>query len=316
MKRVHLDYRDFDVMGLWSSETWTTSSSTFLEPHLVDRKPASRKKHPTTTERPKRPVPPKTLTCHVCLKGFSRKAILNAHQMSHDLTCLQCGLQSETTAAFEAHRSFHQGELEERLNVVQSVPTTTAWALSPEELDRYLMECQASISLNPRATSSSQPTHPNRALAGRIVRSRRVIELDVSTNTLTWFGSGTTSLICSGCGSSFSLPDYERHQCRLQDTQCYSSELFVDSILPNLFKWEVVCLFDKYGDIESCVCMQNDHYEGSKFAYVEMANNEQAYAAMRGIQGNIMTGYNLRIQKARHVWGNSRGNGRLFGVGV
>lgn len=142
MKRVRLDYTDVDAMGAWSSETWTTSRSTFQESRPIDGKTGSRRKSAMITERRKRPKDysdpfkagpsfmlathesPKALTCNVCLKHFSRKAVLDAHRMSHNLTCLQCGCQSETAEAYKAHESLHQEELEKRLNVVVSTTPT------------------------------------------------------------------------------------------------------------------------------------------------------------------------------------------------
>jgi hypothetical protein len=144
MKRVRLDYTDVDAMGAWSSKTWTTSRSTFQELRSIDGKTGSRRKPATIAERRKPPKDhpdpfkagpsfkpathelPKALTCNVCLKHFSRKAVLDAHQMSHNLTCLQCGCQSETAEAYKAHESMHQEELEKRLNAVVSTTPSAA----------------------------------------------------------------------------------------------------------------------------------------------------------------------------------------------
>jgi hypothetical protein len=146
MKRVRLDYTDVDAMRAWSSETWTTSRSTFQESRSIDGKTSSRRKSAMIAERRKRlkdysdpfkagpsfklatHESPKALTCNVCLRHFSRKAVLDAHRMSHNLTCLQCGCQSETAEAYKAHQYLHQEELEKRLNTVVPATPTMSYA--------------------------------------------------------------------------------------------------------------------------------------------------------------------------------------------
>jgi len=52
----------------------------------------------------------KALTCNVCLKGFSKETVLDAHQRSHNLICCQRGRQFESVAAYEAHRALHKSD--------------------------------------------------------------------------------------------------------------------------------------------------------------------------------------------------------------
>src|ERR1700733_7517825 len=120
MKRVLLDYTDIDMTRVWPSETWTTPKSTFLESQSIDGKAGSRRKPATAIERRKQRKD-NSLTCNICFKRFSRKAVLDAHRMSHELTCLQCGCQSETVIAHQEHQFLHKEELHKRLNAV--VPT-------------------------------------------------------------------------------------------------------------------------------------------------------------------------------------------------
>ncbi|TVY68654.1 putative RNA-binding protein [Lachnellula suecica] len=78
------------------------------------------------------------------------------------------------------------------------------------------------------------------------------------------------------------------------------SNLFVTGIHPKLSEHEVTRLFEKYGDVEKCQIMLDPHTKESRgFGFVKMVTAEQADAAKEGLQGEVIEGRTLSIEKAR-----------------
>ncbi|TVY57643.1 putative RNA-binding protein C25G10.01 [Lachnellula cervina] len=78
------------------------------------------------------------------------------------------------------------------------------------------------------------------------------------------------------------------------------SNLFVTGIHPKLSELEVTRLFEKYGDVEKCQIMLDPHSKESRgFGFVKMVTADQADAAKEGLQGEVIEGRTLSIEKAR-----------------
>ncbi|PBP24944.1 RNA recognition domain-containing protein [Diplocarpon rosae] len=78
------------------------------------------------------------------------------------------------------------------------------------------------------------------------------------------------------------------------------SNLFVTGIHPRLSEQEVTRLFEKYGDVEKCQIMLDPHTKESRgFGFVKMVTADQADAAKEGLQGEVIEGRTLSIEKAR-----------------
>ncbi|KAG9233994.1 hypothetical protein BJ875DRAFT_505016 [Amylocarpus encephaloides] len=78
------------------------------------------------------------------------------------------------------------------------------------------------------------------------------------------------------------------------------SNLFVTGIHPRLSEQEVTRLFEKYGEVEKCQIMLDPHTKESRgFGFVKMDTAEQADAAKEGLQGEVIEGRTLSIEKAR-----------------
>ncbi len=78
------------------------------------------------------------------------------------------------------------------------------------------------------------------------------------------------------------------------------SNLFVTGIHPRLSEAEVTRLFEKYGEVEKCQIMRDPHSKESRgFGFVKMVTSDQADAAKEGLQGELIEGRTLSIEKAR-----------------
>lgn len=78
------------------------------------------------------------------------------------------------------------------------------------------------------------------------------------------------------------------------------SNLFVTGIHPRLSEQDVTRLFEKYGDVEKCQIMLDPHTKESRgFGFVKMVTADQADAAKEGLQGEVIEGRTLSIEKAR-----------------
>ncbi|TAQ85405.1 hypothetical protein B7494_g6263 [Chlorociboria aeruginascens] len=92
------------------------------------------------------------------------------------------------------------------------------------------------------------------------------------------------------------------------------SNLFVTGIHPRLSEIEVTRLFEKYGDVEKCQIMLDPHTKESRgFGFVKMVTAEQADAAKEGLQGEVIEGRTLSIEKARRSRPRTPTPGKYFG---
>ncbi|RYP61062.1 hypothetical protein DL769_007886 [Monosporascus sp. CRB-8-3] len=86
------------------------------------------------------------------------------------------------------------------------------------------------------------------------------------------------------------------------------SNLFVTGIHPRLSEAEVTRLFEKYGEVEKCQIMKDPHTKESRgFGFVKMVTSDQADAAKDGLQGEVIEGRTLSIEKARRARPHGRG---------
>ncbi|KAI1319189.1 RNA-binding domain-containing protein [Xylariaceae sp. FL0255] len=92
------------------------------------------------------------------------------------------------------------------------------------------------------------------------------------------------------------------------------SNLFVTGIHPRLSESEVTRLFEKYGEVEKCQIMKDPHTKESRgFGFVKMVTSEQADAAKDGLQGEMIEGRTLSIEKARRARPRTPTPGKYFG---
>ncbi|KAH8700779.1 hypothetical protein BGW36DRAFT_425588 [Talaromyces proteolyticus] len=92
------------------------------------------------------------------------------------------------------------------------------------------------------------------------------------------------------------------------------SNLFVTGIHPRLTEADISRLFEKYGDVENCSIMIDPHTKESRgFGFVKMVTAEQADAAKEGLQGEVIEGRTLSIEKARRARPRTPTPGKYFG---
>lgn len=92
------------------------------------------------------------------------------------------------------------------------------------------------------------------------------------------------------------------------------SNLFVTGIHPKLTEQEVTRLFEKYGEVEKCQIMRDPHSKESRgFGFVKMVTSDMADAAKDGLQGEMIEGRTLSIEKARRSRPRTPTPGKYFG---
>lgn len=92
------------------------------------------------------------------------------------------------------------------------------------------------------------------------------------------------------------------------------TNLFVTGIHPRLSEEEVSRLFEKYGDVEKCNIMRDPHTRESRgFGFVKMMAPEQADAAKDSLQGEVIEGRTLSIEKARRARPRTPTPGKYYG---
>ncbi|KAJ5698320.1 hypothetical protein N7462_000325 [Penicillium macrosclerotiorum] len=92
------------------------------------------------------------------------------------------------------------------------------------------------------------------------------------------------------------------------------SNLFVTGIHPRLTESDISRLFEKYGDVDNCSIMLDPHTKESRgFGFVNMSTAEQADAAKEGLQGEVIEGRTLSIEKARRSRPRTPTPGKYFG---
>jgi transformer-2 protein len=99
-----------------------------------------------------------------------------------------------------------------------------------------------------------------------------------------------------------------------EDARNTGSNLFVTGIAPRLSEAEVARLFEKFGEIEKCSIMRDPHTKESRgFGFVNMMTSDQADAARDGLQGTVVEGRTLSIEKARRKRPRTPTPGKYFG---
>ncbi|KAL1954504.1 hypothetical protein VTO42DRAFT_1115 [Malbranchea cinnamomea] len=99
-----------------------------------------------------------------------------------------------------------------------------------------------------------------------------------------------------------------------EDAANPGTNLFVTGIHPRLTESDVARLFEKYGEVQSCSIMVDPHTKESRgFGFVNMQTPEQAEAAKEGLQGEVIEGRTLSIEKARRNRPRTPTPGKYFG---
>ena len=92
------------------------------------------------------------------------------------------------------------------------------------------------------------------------------------------------------------------------------SNLFVTGIHPRLEERDVEELFAKHGAVEKCNIMRDPHTRDSRgFGFVKMVTGEEADAAKDALQGEVIEGRTLSIEKARRAKPRTPTPGKYFG---
>ncbi|KAK2066520.1 hypothetical protein P8C59_000329 [Phyllachora maydis] len=92
------------------------------------------------------------------------------------------------------------------------------------------------------------------------------------------------------------------------------TNLFVTGIHPRITEEQVTRLFEKYGEVEKCQIMKDPHSGESRgFGFVNMVLPDQADAAKEGLQGEVIEGRTLSIEKARRARPRTPTPGKYFG---
>ncbi|KAI9798109.1 MAG: hypothetical protein M1833_005006 [Piccolia ochrophora] len=109
-------------------------------------------------------------------------------------------------------------------------------------------------------------------------------------------------------------PDNRSTEERDSSARNPGSNLFVTGIHPSLSEADVSRLFEKYGDVEKCAIMVDPHTKESRgFGFVKMVTPEQADAAKEHLQGEVIDGRTLSIEKARRARPRTPTPGKYFG---
>jgi RNA recognition motif-containing protein len=88
----------------------------------------------------------------------------------------------------------------------------------------------------------------------------------------------------------------------------------VTGIHPRLTETDVSRLFSKYGEVDKCAIMLDPHTKESRgFGFVKMMTAEEADAAKEGLQGEVIEGRTLSIEKARRARPRTPTPGKYFG---
>ena len=76
--------------------------------------------------------------------------------------------------------------------------------------------------------------------------------------------------------------------------------IYIGNLSYDLSEEELRQAFEPYGEISS-VKLVTDRYTGQSkgFGFIEMANNEEAQAAIDGLNGKELMGRNIKVSEAR-----------------
>lgn len=89
------------------------------------------------------------------------------------------------------------------------------------------------------------------------------------------------------------------------------SKLYVGNLPYRVSEQEIADAFGAYGTVTSVVIVTDRETQRSKgFGFVEMGSEDEADAAMNGMNGAAFGGRNLRVDKARPKADDGRGGDR------
>ncbi len=92
------------------------------------------------------------------------------------------------------------------------------------------------------------------------------------------------------------------------------SNLFVTGIHPSMSEAQVSAMFEKYGQVDNCSIMVDPHTKESRgFGFVNMVTPEDADTAREKLQGEVIEGRTLSIEKARRARPRTPTPGKYFG---
>jgi RNA recognition motif-containing protein len=87
-------------------------------------------------------------------------------------------------------------------------------------------------------------------------------------------------------------------------------KLYVGNLSYGVTDSDLLKMFEPYGSVESAqVIMDRDTGRSKGFGFVEMANDQEAQAAIAGLNGNDSGGRSLTVNEARPKTEGGRGGG-------
>ncbi|MDX1942385.1 MAG: RNA-binding protein [Saprospiraceae bacterium] len=77
-------------------------------------------------------------------------------------------------------------------------------------------------------------------------------------------------------------------------------KIFVGNLSYNLADEELATVFEAYGEVSSASILMDRNTNRSKgIAFVEMPNDAEAAAAIKGLDGSELQGRNIKVEEAR-----------------
>jgi RNA recognition motif-containing protein len=95
-----------------------------------------------------------------------------------------------------------------------------------------------------------------------------------------------------------------------------AKKLYVGNLSYNTSDSDLRSMFEEYGSVESAqVIMDRDSGRSKGFGFVEMTDNQEAQAAIDGLNGKEVDGRALTVNEARPRENRGGGGGRSGGGG-
>ncbi|KAB8349825.1 hypothetical protein FH972_023838 [Carpinus fangiana] len=99
-----------------------------------------------------------------------------------------------------------------------------------------------------------------------------------------------------------------------EEAQNTGTNLFVTGIHPKLTEADITDLFKDYGEVERTNIMRDPHTKDSRgFGFVNMASRDDADKAKEALQGTVLEGRTLSIEKARRAKPRGPTPGKYYG---
>src|SRR6516225_12338960 len=121
------------------------------------------------------------------------------------------------------------------------------------------------------------------------------------------------SISVSGCGNSLSVLWTEPRPHRsFSETQFMGKKLYVGNLAYSMSDGELQQLFEAHGTVTSAqIIMDRDTGRSKGFGFVEMGSDDEAQAAIAGLNGKEVDGRALTVNEARpKTEGGGGGGGR------